>query len=515
MRVLHQAGIQTIMMTGDQASTARAVARQLGLAADGQVTMVDAAELGGMPPERLAERARQAHVFARISPVEKLRITCALQQARLVVAMIGDGINDSPALRAADVGIAMGRDGAQAVREVAEVVLRTDELAPLVVAVERGRATHANVRKAIRYLLATNLREILVVLGATTAGMAGALSPIPLLWINLISDILPGLGLAFEVPEPELMRQPPRPADAAVVGREDLPVLATEGTAIAGSLAGWGWGVLHHGISAEARSMAFGSLVTAQLLHALARRSRRHGPFLGGTGRLPPNRMLAGALGFSFLLQGVALLVPGLRGLLGVVPIGPLDLAVIAAAGTLPYFANEALRGAREVAGARGALPVPVRRALAQPGGAGEPARTAHRRARPDLGDLRPGTCAALHPDAAQAALPRAHSAESGAAAGAGAAEAGLSPGPTGRLAPALLRNRAGVPPDRRYGFGELLHETAGRAAGLRRDPGPAAAAASTKRYRRMPSTGPLPRWRWPTKRIALRGRQGHSGHRG
>lgn len=353
MRTLHDAGIHTIMMTGDQASTARAVARQLGLAGAGQVAMVDAAELDAMPPERLAERARQAHVFARISPAEKLRIIRALQQAGLVVAMIGDGINDSPALRAADVGIAMGRDGAQAAREVADVVLRTDELARLAVAVERGRATHANVRKAIRYLLATNLSEILVVLCATAAGMAGALSPMQLLWINLISDILPGLGLAFEAPEPELMRQPPRPADAAVVGREDLPVLATEGAVIAaGSLAACGWGVLRHGISAEARSMTFGSLVTAQLLHALTCRSRRHGPFLGGAGRLPPNRMLAGALGFSFLLQGVAMLVPGLRGLLGVVPIGPLDLAVTAAAGTLPYLANEALKGAREAGGA-------------------------------------------------------------------------------------------------------------------------------------------------------------------
>lgn len=362
MRVLHDAGIHTIMMTGDQASTARAVAKQLGLAGTGRVDMVDAAELDGTPPERLAERARRAHVFARISPAEKLRIIRALQEAGIVVAMIGDGINDSPALRAADVGIAMGRDGAQAAREVADVVLRTDELERLAVAVERGRATHANVRKAIRYLLATNLSEILVVLGATAAGMAEALNPMQLLWINLISDILPGLGLAFEAPEPELMHQPPRPADAAVVGREDLPVLATEGTVMAaGALAACGWGVLRHGISPQARSMAFGSLVTAQLLHALTCRSRRHGPFISGAGSLPPNRMLAGALGFSFLLQGVALLVPGLRGVLGVVPLGPVDLAVTAAAGTLPYFANEALKGAREAGGTRPALPAPAK----------------------------------------------------------------------------------------------------------------------------------------------------------
>jgi Ca2+-transporting ATPase len=358
MRRLHGAGIHTVVMTGDQVSTAQAVARQLGLDRDGPLGTADIAALDDLPPQELAALACRAHVFARISPAQKLQVIRALQQAGMVVAMVGDGINDSPALRAADVGIAMGRDSAQAAREVADVVLRTDDLGALALAAERGRATHANVRKAIRYLLATNMSEILVVLGATAAGFAEALTPIQLLWVNLISDILPGLGLAFEAPEPGLMQRPPRPADAPVVSREDFGVLAREGTILAaGALGACGWGVLRHGISPQARSMAFSSLVTAQLLHALTARSRHHGAFVPGAQRLPPNRALTGALALSFALQGVALLIPGLRRVLGLVPLGPLDLAVTAAGGTLPLLANEMLKGRHAARSAEGRQP--------------------------------------------------------------------------------------------------------------------------------------------------------------
>lgn len=343
IQTLHGAGVHTVMMTGDQVPTARAVARQLGLAAGGEVEVVDIADLDRLPPDRLAATARRAHVFARVSPAQKLQVVRALQQAGEVVAMTGDGINDSPALKTADVGIAVGGEGAsEAAREVADVVLQTDDLMALAVAVERGRTTYTNVRKSIRYLLATNLSEIVVVLGATAAGFGEPLTAIQLLWINLISDVLPGLGLAFEPSEPDAMRRPPRPADKAILGRRDLGPLAAEGGIIAaGALAACGVGVLRHGVSAQARTMAFGSLVIAQLLHALTCRSASHGPFTDGAA-LQPNRPLAGALLFSFAAQGAALLFPGVRGLLGVVRLGPLDLAVTLGAGVLPYLVNEA-----------------------------------------------------------------------------------------------------------------------------------------------------------------------------
>jgi len=350
IRTLHGAGIHTVMMTGDQVPTARAVARQLGLAGGGEVEVVDIADFEGLPPDRLALAARRAHVFARVSPAQKLQIVQALQAGGEVVAMTGDGINDSPALKAADVGIAMGGAGAsEAAREVADVVLQTDDLMALAVAVERGRTTYTNVRKSIRYLLATNLSEIVVVLGATAAGFGDPLTALQLLWINLISDILPGLGLAFEASEPNEMQHPPRPANAAIVGRGDFGPLAADGSIIAaGALAACGIGVLRHGMSAQARTMTFGSLVIAQLLHALTCRSAKHGPFTGGQ-PLQPNRPLFGALLFSFALQGVALLVPGVRGILGVVPLGPLDALVMAGAGVLPYIVNEVRKGEQGV----------------------------------------------------------------------------------------------------------------------------------------------------------------------
>ncbi len=341
MRTLQDAGLRTVMMTGDQVATARAVAGQLGLAGDGAVEVFDAAGIERLSKGALAAAARRAHVFARVSPAQKLLVVRALQAAGERVAMIGDGINDSPALKAADVGLAMGgAASSEAAREVADVVLETDDLATLAVAVERGRTTDVNVRKSIRYMLATNLSEVVVVLGATLAGFGEPLTAMQLLWINLVGDILPGLGLAFEPPEPGVMRRPPNMADGAIIERRELSRLGVQGgTIAAGSLAALGWGALRHGAGPEARTMAFGSLVTAQLLHALTARSDDTGP-----GALPPNRPLTGLLLASVALQAVGLLVPGVRGVLGVVSLGPFDLAVTAAAGVLPYAVNEAVK---------------------------------------------------------------------------------------------------------------------------------------------------------------------------
>ncbi len=224
MQALHGAGLRTVMMTGDQVPTARAVAKQLGLAeAGGPIEVFDAADLGRLSRDELVAAARRARVFARVSPAEKLHIIRALQAAGERVAMTGDGINDSPALKAADVGLAMGGTASsEAAREVADVVLQTDDLAALAVAVERGRTTYVNVRKSIRYLLATNLSEIIVVLGATAAGFGEPLTAMQLLWINLVSDVLPGLGLAYEPVEPGLMQRPPFAPEGEIVGGAEL-----------------------------------------------------------------------------------------------------------------------------------------------------------------------------------------------------------------------------------------------------------------------------------------------------
>jgi Ca2+-transporting ATPase len=346
MGAFQRAGIRTVLVTGDQGVTARTVARELGLNPTGDVGIFDAADLERLPPDGLTAAARRAHVFARVSPGQKLLIVRALQRAEMVVAMTGDGVNDGPALKAAELGIALGRSGAEAAREVADVVLETDDLTALIDAVERGRTTNVNIRKAIHYLLSTNLSEILVVLVATATGGGQALSPMQLLWINLISDVLPGLGLACDPPHRGAMERGPLPANKPILQREDFGRLALEAALIAaGSLAAGAFGALRHGKnSGEAGTMCFVSLVLAQMLHALTCRKPMAGEFSDVPADLPPNPILSGALMLTLVVQAAGLLFPGIRRLLGVVPLGALDIAATLASGVLPYLLNEAAR---------------------------------------------------------------------------------------------------------------------------------------------------------------------------
>ncbi|TMJ49931.1 MAG: cation-transporting P-type ATPase, partial [Alphaproteobacteria bacterium] len=307
-----RAGVRVIMLTGDQASTAMAIARDLNLAKTGPLMVTEPDRLHDADDRTITELARRTHIFARITPADKLRIVRALQSNGDVVAMTGDGINDSPALRAADVGIVMGRSGAEAAREVADIVLRGDDLTAIATALKSGRVTYANVRKAIHFLLATNLSEILVVLTIAALGTGTLLAPIQLLWINLLSDVLPALGLALEPAEEDVLSQPPRDPHEPIIRPDDMLRLAREGGIIAaGSLAACGYGIMRHGASSRAGTICFTSLVGAQLLHALTCRSDRHGLFTAE--RLGPNRPLFATLLGSAVLQMALLAVPVLR----------------------------------------------------------------------------------------------------------------------------------------------------------------------------------------------------------
>lgn len=337
LKVFYGAGISPVMITGDQKGTAAAIARKLDLG-NGELRIVDAAELeqfASMP-----ELSAVPHVFARVTPAQKLQIVRALQGAGLVVAMTGDGINDSPALRAADIGVAMGRDGSDAAREVAQIVLENDDLISLLPAIQQGRTTYDNIRKAIRYLLATNTSEILVVLGATALGLGQPLAPSQLLWINLISDVFPALALGLEPPDPNVMRAAPRDPREEIVGWRDFRNLGREAAVMsAGALGAYVYGVARYGRTSRAHTICFASLVTAQLLHALTSRSRRRRAFAD---TLPPNRMLAGVIVASFLLQLAAMSFAPIRRLLRITPIGAVDAAVALAAGVAPFLVNEA-----------------------------------------------------------------------------------------------------------------------------------------------------------------------------
>jgi Ca2+-transporting ATPase len=339
----HRAGIDTAMITGDQSATAYAIAKDLHLARDGMLEILDSTHMEEVPPEVLSSLAQRVQVFSRVSPAHKLEIVQALQSAGRVVAMTGDGLNDGPALRAADVGIAMGATGSEVAREVADVVLERDDLASLIEAIKQGRTIHDNIRKSVHFLLSSNTSEILVMMGSISAGLGEPLTPIQLLWLNLITDIFPGLGLAVEPSEPDVMKRPPRSSEEPLLRRADFTRIVLEGTLLAGgTLGAYGWALRRYGAGPKTGSIAFMTLTIAQLFHALSCRSEYRTIFDRELG--PMNLPLKAGVTGSLALQLVAATVPGLRSLLGLGRLGPADWLAIGLGAGVPLLTNEALK---------------------------------------------------------------------------------------------------------------------------------------------------------------------------
>jgi Ca2+-transporting ATPase len=340
IEVLHGAGIETVMITGDQSTTAFAIADQLGIPGEDRLEILDSSELTSVEPELLAAIAKRVHVYSRVSPAHKLRIVQAIQAAGKTVAMTGDGINDGPALKASDLGIAMGQTGTDIAREVADVVLERDNLETLVVAIKDGRATYENIRKSVRFFLGTNLSEILIMTAAMIMGIGFPLNVMQLLWINIISDIFPGLALSLEEPEPDILAHPPRDSQATLFSGKDLQHMAFDAAAItAGALGAYGFGLARYGPGARAASLAFQSLTIGQLLNAYSCRTLSHSVFDGPS--LPPNRYLDAAIAGSLGLQALTIWFPPIRRLLGVAPLGMVDLGVIGASSLLSFAVIE------------------------------------------------------------------------------------------------------------------------------------------------------------------------------
>jgi Ca2+-transporting ATPase len=341
LKRLHRAGIRTVMITGDQSATAFAIARQLDLNDGSELKVLEAGQIAGLRPDVLAALASQPQVFARVSPVDKLNIVKALQDHGRIVAMTGDGINDGPALRAADVGIAMGGAGTDVAREVADIVLASDDLDGILEAIRLGRATYANIRKVLRYLVSTNASETLTMLGAALVGAGAPLTPMQLLWLNLASDPLPALALGLEPPELDVLEVPPHDPRAPILTAKDFRRLLREGTIMAGTtLAGY---ALYGGMAGGARAstVAFHGITGAQLLHAISSRSEKNG-FVAELSRTP-NPPLYGAVSASLILQVAAQFIQVTRGFLGLVPLRGADLLAIAAIALGSTFLNDAV----------------------------------------------------------------------------------------------------------------------------------------------------------------------------
>ena len=349
IKQLHGAGIETIMITGDQSPTAYAVAKELGLSQNDRLGILDSAEFTAIDRELMEALVKKVHVYSRVTPSHKLQIVQALQTGGKVVAMTGDGINDGPALKAADVGIAMGREGTDVAREVAEIIIEDNQIGTLIIAVKDGRTTYTNIRKSVHFFLSTNLSEIMVMFGATALGIGFPLNVMQLLWINIISDIFPGLALSMEAAEPDVMEQPPRDAEKPFFSVDDFKRMTSEaGIISAGALAAYEYGILRYGMGARAGSVAFHGLTIGQLLHAISCRTERHSIF--EKEKPQPNRYLDLALGASLAAQVLTMIVPGLRRFLGLTPLNLLDAAVVGVSALLPLLINETTKKNRRIA---------------------------------------------------------------------------------------------------------------------------------------------------------------------
>ncbi|MEF3168766.1 MAG: cation-transporting P-type ATPase [Deltaproteobacteria bacterium] len=342
IRRFHRAGIDTVMITGDQSPTAFAVGKELEISGEDKLVILDSSNISNLDPQALQGLAVRASIFSRVSPANKLEIVQALQGAGKVVAMTGDGVNDSPALRAADVGVAMGETGTDVAREVADVVIEDDRIETMILAISRGRTIYANVRKSLGYLLSTNMSEIMVSFVSNILGTGQPLTEMQLLWINLVTDIFPGLALSMEAPEADVLDHPPRDPREAIVRRDDMHRIGREAAIISVSTLGaYGYGILRHGVGPGASAMAFLSLTTSQLLHAYSCRSETKNAFEVAS---RPNPYLHAAVGGSLALQGAALFLPGLRSLLGIGAIGAVDAVVTGCAACLPFLINESIK---------------------------------------------------------------------------------------------------------------------------------------------------------------------------
>ncbi len=304
------AGIKTVMITGDHPLTAQAIAQSLSLLTE-EGKLVTGAQLDKMHDQELLRQIDTIDIFARVTPMHKLRIVKAYQKLGHVVAMTGDGINDAPAIKAADIGIAMGMSGTDVAKEASDLVLADDQFTTIVAAIEEGRGIYDNIRKFIRYLLSCNIGEIVTMFLAMVWGLPLPLLPIQILWVNLVTDGLPAIALGIDGKEDDLMKKPPRHANESLFAGGLNRKIIGRGTMIGLITLGVFYGSLHlHEPLMKAQTMAFSTLVIAQLIHVFECRSLSHGLF---SRSFFENKWLVAAVLSSLSLLLLVIYVPFLR----------------------------------------------------------------------------------------------------------------------------------------------------------------------------------------------------------
>ncbi|MBR3629951.1 MAG: cation-transporting P-type ATPase, partial [Oscillospiraceae bacterium] len=311
------ASIRTVMITGDHKKTAAAIAAKAGLLRGGETVTGD--ELDLMTEEQLDRRLPKISVFARVNPGHKLRLVRAFRRSGRIVTMTGDGVNDAPAIKEADVGVAMGKSGTDVARQAADVILMDDNLATLVSAVEQGRAIYANIRKFVRYLLSCNIGEVITMLLGILMGMPVVLLPVQLLLVNLATDGLPAIALGLEPPEPDVMRIPPRKPGESFFAGGLLSRIIWRGILIGlCTLGSFSTALRFGGTLTEARTAALLTLVASQLIHVFECKSE-HGTLLNV--RYFSNGKLIGAVLVSAAMLAGAIWLPFAAGIFGTAPL--------------------------------------------------------------------------------------------------------------------------------------------------------------------------------------------------
>jgi len=327
VQVAKGAGLKSVMVTGDYKDTATAIAREIGLLSPGG-RVLTGAELDQMDDREFAAIVEEVDAYARVSPQHKVKIVEGFKARGHVVAMTGDGVNDAPALKRADIGVAMGITGTDVSKETADMVLTDDNYASIVSAIEEGRVIYSNIRKFVFYLISCNVGEILVIFLSMVAGLPVPLRPIQLLWLNLVTDGAPALALGLEQGDPDIMKRPPRPPGEPVINRDmRIGILVQAIVMTAAVLMAFVYGLGRFpGHLAGAQTIAFATLVCSELLRAFTARSEYYSML---SISMSSNRWMLLAVASSFLLLLAVMYIPFLQPVFDTVPLGLSDWLVM------------------------------------------------------------------------------------------------------------------------------------------------------------------------------------------